>query len=176
MDPFIAEVRLFACNFAPRGWAQCQGQLMAIAQNTALFSLVGTMYGGDGRTTFGLPNLQGQAALGQGQGPGLSPYSIGEIVGSETVSLQGNQGGAHSHFVNCSTNEGTADGSKGNVLATSGTDSRGNNIYTSTPGQTVNMNPAQLAPTGGGAPHNNMSPYLTLNYCIALQGVFPQRP
>ncbi|MFT3909022.1 MAG: tail fiber protein [Ferruginibacter sp.] len=175
MDPFVAEVRLFACNFAPRGWAQCMGQILPIAQNTALFSLVGTLYGGDGRTTFGLPNLQGQVALGQGQGPGLSPYQIGEVLGSETVSLLSNQGGTHTHSVNCSTNEGTVDGPKGNVLATSGTDSRGNNIYTNTPGQTVNMNPNEITPTGGGGPHNNMSPYLTLNYCIALQGVFPQR-
>jgi len=175
MDPFIAEIRLFACNFAPKGWAFCAGQAMAVAQNSALFSLVGTMYGGNGTTTFNLPNLQGQVAVGQGQGPGLSFYSIGTPVGSETVGLQSNQAGVHSHNVNCFNAEGTADGPGGNVLATSGTDSRGNFLYTSTPGTTVNMNSQQLGMIGNGTAHNNMSPYLTMNYCIALQGVYPQR-
>lgn len=176
MDPFVSEIRIFGCNFAPNGWAQCAGQVIAISSNTALFSLIGITYGGNGTTTFGLPNLQGQAAIGQGQGPGLSTYVIGQPVGTEMVTLQSGQAGPHTHAVDCFNAEGTDNSPNNTLLATSGTDSRGNFVYTSSPGTTIGMNPQQLGLTGGGAPHNNMSPYLTLNYCIALQGVFPQRP
>lgn len=177
MDNFLGEVRIFGCNFAPYGWATCSGQLMAIAQNTALFSLLGTQYGGDGRVTFGLPNLQGQAAIGQGQGPGLSLYVIGQQGGSELVTLNSSQSGPHTHNVNCSTNDGTNPAPNDSVLSLSGADSRANVAYvTGTTGPFVNMGATQLGLIGGNQPHNNVSPYLTLNYCIALQGVFPSRP
>jgi microcystin-dependent protein len=176
MDAFIAEIRVFGCNFAPKNWAQCNGQLLPIASNTALFSLIGIYYGGNGTTTFALPNLQGQAIIGQGQGPGLSMYSIGEITGTANVSLIGNQLPPHNHPVNCYNDGGSANGPGANVLATSGTDGRGNVIYSATAGIPVAMNPAQIAPAGNGVPHNNMSPYVAMNYCIALQGVYPQRP
>lgn len=175
MDPFVSEVRIFGCNFAPSAWALCAGQLLSISSNTALFSLIGTQYGGNGSTTFGLPNLQGRAAIGQGQGPGLSLYNIGDSVGSESVTLLSGQAGIHTHAVNCYNAEGTDNSPNNTILATSGTDSRGNTIYTSTPGTTVGMNNQQLGLTGNGLPHNNMSPYTTLNYCIALQGIYPPR-
>jgi microcystin-dependent protein len=176
MDQFVAEIRIFGCNFAPKNWALCNGQILSIAQNTALFSLVGTVYGGNGTTTFGLPNLQGTAALGMGQGSGLSPYSIGEQVGSSTVTLISGELAVHNHNINCNVDGGTVPGPGADILSASGSD-RGNVMYsTATTGATVNMNPLQLQPTGTGGPHNNMSPYLTNNYCIALSGIFPQRP
>lgn len=176
MDPYVAEIRVFGCNFAPKGWAQCNGQLLAIASNTALFSLIGVNYGGNGTTNFGLPNLQGQATVGQGQGPGLSLYSIGEITGSANVALLTSQMPAHNHPVNCFNDGGAANEPGANVLAASGTDTRGNLMYSAAVANPVAMNPAQIGVAGTGAPHNNMSPYMALNYCIALQGVFPQRP
>jgi microcystin-dependent protein len=175
MDPFVAEIRIFGCNFAPVGWAFCNGQLLSIASNTALFSLVGTYYGGNGTTTFGLPNLQGKAAISQGQGPGLSNYVLGEQTGSENVSLNSNQNGVHNHNVNCYNDAGDSPGPAANVLGAAGAD-RGLVMYsTAATGATVGMNPAQLAVSGSGSPHNNMSPYFVLNYCIALQGVYPSR-
>ncbi len=175
MDQFLGEVRIFACNFAPRSWAFCGGQLLAIQTNTALFSILGTMYGGDGRTTFGLPNLQGQVPVGQGQGPGLSPWTIGQPGGSEMVTLLPNQAGPHTHNVNCFNAEGTDSVPANTVLASSGTDSRGNLVYNSALGTPKAMNPQQLGLIGGNQSHNNISPYLSLNYCIALEGVYPQR-
>lgn len=175
MDQFIAEIRIFGCNFAPKGWAQCNGQLLPIASNTALFSLIGIYYGGNGTSTFALPNLQGQAALCQGQGQGLSNYSIGEMTGTANVSLSASQLPPHSHPVNCYNDAGTVTGPGGNVLAASGTDTRGNVMYSATAGTPIAMNPAQIGVTGNGTPHNNMSPYLAMNYCIALQGVYPPR-
>jgi len=175
MDPFIGEIRIFGCNFAPLGWAFCQGQLLAIASNTALFSLLGTNYGGNGTTNFGLPNLQGRAQVGQGQGTGLSFYSIGQMSGSETVSLTSNQNGPHSHGVNCYNDAGDSPGPGGKVLGSPGAD-RGLVMFSDgNTGTTVPMNPTQITPSGSGAPHNNLSPYLVLNYCIALQGVYPAR-
>ncbi|MGG9962808.1 phage tail protein [Ferruginibacter sp. SUN106] len=176
MDAFIAEIRVFGCNFAPKNWAQCNGQLLAIASNTALFSLIGTTYGGNGTSNFALPNLQGQTAIGQGQGSGLTDYVIGETVGSANVSLLSSEMPAHTHPVNCFNDAGTDPGTSGNVLAASGTDSRANVLYSATVTAPVAMNFQQLANTGISAPHNNMSPYVAMNYCIALQGVFPQRP
>jgi microcystin-dependent protein len=174
MDQFIAEIRMFGCNFAPNGWALCAGQLLAIRSNTALFSLLGVNYGGDGITTFGLPNLQGQAALGQGQGPGLSPYVIGETVGSSTVTLIQGELAIHAHGVNCSTDAAANPSPAGNVLA-AGAD-RSAAVYSDgSTGSVVPMNPAQIGFSGNNIPHNNMSPYQVVNYCIALQGIFPSR-
>ncbi|GAB2809487.1 phage tail protein [Ferruginibacter profundus] len=176
MDAYIAEIRVFGCNFAPKNWAQCNGQLLAIASNTALFSLLGITYGGNGTSTFALPNLQGQAAIGQGQGNGLTGYVIGETVGSANVSLLGNEMPAHAHPVNCFNDAGTDPSPANNVLAASGTDSRANVLYSANTAAPVAMNFQQLANTGASAPHNNMSPYVAMNYCIALQGIYPQRP
>jgi microcystin-dependent protein len=177
MDQFLAEIRIFGCNFAPKSWALCNGQLMPISQNTALFSLLGTNYGGNGTTTFALPNLQGTAALGQGQGSGLSDYVIGEQVGSSTVTLISGELAPHNHNINCNNAGGSEAGPGADILSVSGTDARGNVVYNNAiTGATVNMNPAMLQPTGGNGAHNNMSPYLTNNYCIALSGVYPQRP
>jgi microcystin-dependent protein len=169
-NPFVAEIRIFPFNFAPTGWAMCQGQLIPISQNTALFSLLGTMYGGDGRSTFALPNLQGCAALGAGQGPGLSLYVEGQAGGSPTVTLLNTEMPAHNHGAGCYN--GVGDSYTG-ANAIPATDAAGNNLY-STPADHT-MNALAIAPTGGSLPHNNLQPYLTLNYCIALQGVFPAR-
>ena len=170
-DQFVAEIRIFPFNFAPTGWAFCDGQLMPISQNTALFSLLGTSYGGDGKSTFGLPNLQGSAPVHQGQGPGLSPYFIGQSGGEEAVTLLQTEIPSHNH---------QASGVSG-----SGPTSPANNTWGTGAGRTppptyvdgnpnVNMGNA-LSVAGGSQPHNNMQPYLTLNFCIALQGVFPPR-
>lgn len=178
MDQFVAEIRMFGCNYAPLNWAQCNGQLLAIRSNTALFSLLGTYYGGDGKTTFALPNLQGQAPLGQGQAPGFSAYDIGETLGTETVTLLQNELAVHTHNVNCFNDAGTDPSPANNILSSSGSD-RGNNIYsTAATGTTIAMNGSQIGMAGAISPlpHNNMSPYLVVNYCIALQGVFPSRP
>lgn len=178
-SPFLAEIRVFGCNFAPTGWAQCDGQLMPISQNTALFSLLGTNYGGDGKSTFGLPDLQGCAATFWGQGPGLQIWDIGQIQGSESVTLLQTEIPVHTHTLSATTanaNSATAANGqlakaiKGNLQA-SNTARLYSNI--ATPGTT--MSPYALAMAGGGLPHNNMMPYLTLNFCIALQGIFPAR-
>jgi len=172
-DPFIGEIRLFGFNFAPQGWAQCNGQLLPISQNTALFSILGTTYGGDGRTTFGLPNLQGQAPLHTGQGPGLSLHDLGETGGSETVSLLESEIPAHTHALRADAAD-PADvqaPTAGVVLARS----TGGNAYASSPLALTPLAGEALAPAGGDAPHNNMMPYLTFNFCIALQGVYPPR-
>jgi microcystin-dependent protein len=174
-DPFVAEVRIFPFNFAPKGWAFCNGQLMPISQNTALFSLLGTTYGGDGKSTFGLPNIQGSAVMHPGQGQGLSLHDLGETGGSETVSLLDSEMPAHPHAMNASQGDGTertpSAGGTGQLLATG----IGISQY-QTPGALTTLNPSVVTPVGSSLPHNNMQPYLTLNYNIALQGVFPQRP
>ncbi len=169
-DPFVAEIRIFPFNFAPKGWAWCNGQLLPISQNTALFSLLGTTYGGDGKSTFALPNLQGSAAMHPGQGQGLTLRDLGEVGGSETVALQTSEMPAHTHALS-STNE------DGNNISPGGRYfGRGNALYRNPSSQTlVPMAPQMLAPTGGDLPHNNMQPYLTMSFCIALQGVFPPR-
>ena len=178
MDQFVAEIRMFGCNFAPLNWAQCNGQLLAIRSNTALFSLLGTYYGGDGRTTFALPNLQGQAALGQGQAPGFAAYDIGETLGTETVTLLQNELAIHTHNVNCNTDGGADASPANNLLTSSGADRSAVMYNAATTGNTVQMAGNQLGMAGtiSPLPHNNMSPYLVVNYCIALQGVFPARP
>lgn len=172
MDPFVAEIRIFGFNFAPRGWAFCNGQLLPIAQNTALFSLVGTYYGGDGRSTFGLPNLQGRAPRGTGQGPGLSSVDLGEAAGTETVTLQAAELPSHAHPLPGTTTAATEHDPQGNVFGTSGTPNFGA-FAAAAPTGTMAVAPATA---GGGAPHDNLQPSLALNFCIAMQGVYPPRP
>jgi microcystin-dependent protein len=172
MDPFVAEIRIFPFNFAPRGWAFCDGQLLPISQNTALFSLLGTTYGGDGKSTFALPNFQGNAPMHPGQGPGLSLHDLGETGGSETVSLLESEIPSHSHGLMASTQPGEDASPAGEALARS----VGASLYQSvTNTNVVQLSSSALAPAGGDQPHNNMQPYLTLNFCIALQGVYPPR-
>lgn len=168
-DAFVAEIRILPCNFAPRGWAFCNGQLLPISQNTALFSLVGTNYGGDGRTTFGLPNLQGRSAVGVGQGPGLSLYDVGQSGGSDAVTLLTPEMPAHGHTLNA-----TASATTGNPAGAALAPPAGGQLEYRMPGNIAPMAGDSLVPVGG-APHNNLQPYLVLNFCIALQGIFPPR-
>lgn len=167
-DPFVAEIRIYPFNFAPKGWAFCDGQLMPLSQNTALFSLLGTFYGGDGKSTFALPNLQGSAPMFWGQGPGLSLRDIGEQGGSTTVTLLQSEMPQHNHTL--STSVRPADGLNPGGQAP-GT---GNAMYAA-PGNAGSLAPQALALAGGSLPHNNLQPYLTLSFCIALQGVYPAR-
>ena len=171
-DPFVAEIRIFPFNFAPRGWAWCDGQLLPLSQNTALFSLLGTTYGGNGKSNFALPDLQGRAPMHPGQGPGLSLHDLGEIGGSETVSLLESEIPSHSHVLMASTVSSTKSIPTGNSLTRIGS---GATPYKAAGSAQVAMAGEALAPSGGDQPHNNMQPYLTLNFCIALQGVYPPR-
>jgi len=174
MDPFVAEVRIMTCNFAPSGWANCYGQLMPISQNTALFALVGTYYGGDGKSTFALPNLQGRFPVHQGQGASGREFFLGEDGGSETVTLLETELPAHNHQLRFADVDGTTGNpaSSANLgLANTGDYSE---IYTNGT-SLVAMHPSTISVAGSSLPHNNMQPYLTLNFCIALQGVFPPR-
>ncbi len=173
-EPFIATIIMFGGNFAPRGWAFCNGQILSIAQNTALFSLLGTFYGGDGKSTFALPNLQDAAALFWGQGSGLSLYDLGQTGGSQTVTLLVSELPAHTHTVMAGIAGGQAIPT-GLVWGTSNAAKAAANFYAPAAPAPVNMNPGALTIAGSSFPHNNMPPYLTLNYCIALQGVFPPR-
>jgi microcystin-dependent protein len=171
-DPFVAEIRIFPFNFAPKGWAFCNGQLLPISQNTALFSLLGTTYGGNGQTTFALPDMQGNAPMHPGQGPGLSLHDLGEMSGSETVTLLDSEMPAHNHFVQAFPNPGNVNlGDPTLSLARS----KGGSAYKVPPGTNVQMAFQGITPSGSSFPHNNMQPYLTLNFNIALQGVFPPR-
>ena len=173
-SPFVAEIRIWACNFAPTGWAQCDGQLLPLSQNTALFSLLGTTYGGDGKSTFALPNLQGMAAVHSGQGQGLSDRFLGESGGETSVTLLNTEMPLHAHTSGrCLNSGGGSTTPVGNIWAVSPAGRGSLNLY-ATPA-TGAVNPNALAITGGGLPHNNLQPYLTLNFCIALQGVFPPR-
>jgi microcystin-dependent protein len=170
-NPFVAEIRMFAGNFAPKGWAFCDGQILPLSQNTALFSLLGTTYGGNGQTTFALPNLQGSAPMQPGQGNGLSLHDLGEQSGSETITLLTSEMPSHNHFAVPKTSLGNsqtpgAQAWAGSTLAKQ---------YVST-APDIAMNPTALAIAGGSLPHNNMPPYLVVNFIIALQGVFPPRP
>ena len=167
-EPFLAEIRLFPGNFAPTGWALCNGQLFPIAQNTALFSLLGTYYGGDGRTNFGLPNLQGCAPMHQGSGPALTPRDLGDTGGSEQTTLTVAQLAAHGHQMAAVASADQSNPDSGHSL--------GNAALYQTPGTFVTMGAEALGPSsGGGGPHNNMQPYLALNFIIALQGIYPAR-
>lgn len=174
MDPYVAEIRIFPFSFAPLGWAQCNGQLLPISQNTALFALLGTFYGGDGKSTFALPNLQDAAAMFWGQGNGLSLRDLGEMSGSQTVTLLITEIPVHTHAVNAKVAGGQASPA-GLVWGTSSAAKVAALFYAPAAASPVNMNPTALSITGGSQPHNNMPPYLTLNYCIALQGEFPPR-
>ncbi|MGB1241230.1 MAG: phage tail protein [Chitinophagales bacterium] len=172
-EPFIAEIRIVACNFAPRGWAFCDGQLLPIAQNTALFSLIGTTYGGDGRSTTALPNLQGRAPMHPGRGPGLTTRQLGEIKGTENTTLLTSEIPSHSHSsITCTSSGGTQESPENGVPANTGGFDR---EYTSTAGNEVNMHTSGLSATGGGQSHSNVQPYLSLNFVIALQGLYPSR-
>ena len=171
MDPFVAEIRIFPFNFAPKGWAFCDGQILPLSQNTALFSLLGTTYGGDGKSNFALPNMQGNAPMHPGQGPGLSLHDLGETGGSDTVSLLESEIPSHLHNVTASSQDGTDNHPVNNYPA----QGVGINLYVNAGTTPVTMNDNAIAPAGGDQPHNNMQPYLTLNFCIALQGVYPPR-
>ena len=173
-QPFVAEIRIFGFNFPPRGWAFCDGQLLSISQNTALFSLLGTTYGGDGKTTFGLPNLQGSAPLQPGQGPGLSLRVLGETGGEQAVTLLQTELPSHTHGVQAASGGGTVIPPTGAIWATPGA-GRNLKIYVPSDANNVAMSPLGTSVTGGSQPHNNMPPYLCLNFCIALQGVYPAR-
>lgn len=170
-EPFIGEIRMVGFNFAPTGWALCNGQLMSIAQNQALFALLGTTYGGDGVQTFGLPDLRGRAPLHFGQGPGLTPRTQGEKSGSEVVTLLQNQMPAHNHLLNAAGTAGNVS-SPQNALPAASDD--GSTPY-STANPTITMNPLATGITGGSQPHENMPPYLVVNFVIALNGIFPSR-
>lgn len=171
-DPFVAEIRIFPFNFAPKGWAFCDGQILPLSQNTALFSLLGTTYGGNGKSNFALPNLQGSAPMHPGQGPGLSLHDLGESGGSETVSLLESETPAHSHTLRASVQPGEDAAPGGDALGRS----TGASLYQTTTGSNLAiLDGNALAPAGGDQPHNNMMPYLTFYFCIALQGVFPPR-
>lgn len=170
-DPFVAEVRIVGFNFAPKGWAFCDGQLKPISQNTALFSLLGTTYGGDGKSTFALPDFQGNVGIQAGQGQGLSEYYLGEMSGSEVVTLLQSEMPSHTHNV-----MGVADPGDTNIMTDNAIGrSSGASVFTNAAAPVAMMNPTMISVAGSSQPHNNMQPYLTLNYIIALQGVFPQR-
>jgi microcystin-dependent protein len=169
-DPFVAEIRIFPFNFAPKGWAWCDGQLLPLSQNTALFSLLGTTYGGNGKSNFALPDLQGRAPMHPGQGPGLSLHDLGETGGSETVTLLESEIPSHSHGLQASQADALEPSPGGQQFAT------GIGVgYYAVPGALVSMAANALAPAGGDQPHNNLQPYLTFYFNIALQGVFPPR-
>lgn len=173
-EAFVAEIRVFGFNFAPRGWAFCDGQLLPISQNTALFSLLGTNFGGNGTSTFGLPNLQGSVPLQQGQGPGLANYALGEAGGVPAVTLLSSQLPSHSHALNGSTVTADQTSPVGAIPAAPPAQ-RGQNFFAVAAGASPAMNANLLAPAGSGLPHNNLPPYLTLNFCIALAGIYPAR-
>ena len=174
-NPFLAEIRIFPFNFAPKGWAFCDGQILPLSQNTALFSLLGTTYGGDGRSNFALPNLQGCAPMHPGQGPGLSLHDLGETGGSDTVTLLESEIPSHPHSLMAAALVADLDAPSPNVALARTTPAQ---LYTSAANGTpplVQLSDNTIAPAGGDQPHNNLMPYLTLNFCIALQGVFPPR-
>ncbi len=168
-EPFLGEIRIFGFNFAPIGWAMCNGATMSIAQNTALFSLLGTTYGGNGVNTFALPNLQSRVPIHQGDGPGLSPYVIGQTGGIENVTLTTGEMPAHSHPVGANAAAATSARPAGNVPARLTVSGYG------TPPDGTTMNASMIGTVGGSQPHPNVQPYLVVSFCIALQGIFPSR-
>jgi microcystin-dependent protein len=171
MDPFVAEIRIFGFNFPPKGWASCEGQLMPISQNTALFSLVGTVYGGDGKATFGLPDLQGSVPMHPGQGPGLANRFLGEMSGSPFITLLDSEMPSHSHNLMASQSDSVS------RIPTSRLPAGGVGVGAYAPlANTTTMALTAAVVSGGSLPHNNYMPTLVLNFCIALQGTFPSRP
>lgn len=174
-EPFVAEIRIFAGNFAPRSWAFCDGQLLPISQNTALFSLIGTTYGGDGRTTTALPNLQGQAPMHPGRGPGLTSRRLGQRTGTNTVTLSEAQIPSHNHTVRGRMGSGTANLTPNNTASLS-KNGFGDRIYqTNTTGSLENLASQTLSTTGGSQSHTNVQPFLAMSFIIALQGLYPSR-
>jgi microcystin-dependent protein len=177
MEPFVGQITLFPFFFAPRGWALCEGQLLPISQYAALFSLLGTYYGGNGASNFALPDLRGRVPIGQGQGPGLTNYTIGSTQGVENVTLIASHSPSHSHPFPAVTTQATTNAPSGAWPAQGHGSGRGAfpvNIYA--PPQTrVPLASGQVAPAGGGQSHTNLQPFLTLNWCIALQGIYPPR-
>ena len=173
MEQFIGEIRIFCGNFPPQNWAFCDGSLVPISQNTALFSILGTRYGGDGKTTFALPNMSGRTPIHQGAGPGLSDRTVGEEVGSENVTLLQSEMPAHNHVPQSQKTADSMDPA-GNIWADDSASSRLPRLYS--PSADVTMNVQAIGVAGGNSPHNNMQPYLGLNFIIALEGVFPARP
>jgi microcystin-dependent protein len=173
-DAYIGEIRLFAGNFAPRGWAFCEGQMLSIAQNTALFSILGTTYGGDGRTTFTLPDLRGRVPLHPGQGPGLSSYSLGESGGVQSINLQQNQLPLIAPSLKASNELANTDDPTNAILAKPNPNKK-LMIYRTGSTPNVALNPASAGTIGGGQPIDNRQPYLGLNYIICLQGIYPSR-
>lgn len=170
-EPFLAEIYMGGMNFAPRGYATCSGQILSIAQNTALFSLLGTTFGGNGQTTFALPDLRGRVPMGEGQGPGLSARTLGEVGGTESVTLIANEMPAHNHSFNAVSEAGDTSAPAGAYLANTGALDK---EYKAT-GTSVAMNATAIGIAGGSQPHNNMPPYLVLTFYIALEGIFPSR-
>lgn len=168
-EPFVGEVRMFAGNFAPRGWAFCDGQLLAVSQNDALFSLLGTIYGGDGRTTFGLPDLRGRVPIHPGSGPGLSPRRLGAKAGSENETLTVNQLPSHSSGMQASTNAASTPNAPNNVFARSVGDAYASDF------SPANMSTATISNVGGSRSHSNLMPFLCINFIIALFGIYPSR-
>ena len=178
MDPFIGEIRMFAGNYAPKDWAFCNGQILPITQNTALFSLLGTVYGGNGTTTFALPNLQDRFPMNSGQGPGLTDRTLGEASGASNVTLTSTEMAAHGHAPAAVTAPGTQTSPVNAVWGGGVSGGKGGQdtfVYSTTASNTQMSNQA-LTPTGGNQPHANVQPYLAVSYIIALQGVFPSRP
>jgi microcystin-dependent protein len=171
MNPFIGEIIMFGGNFAPRGWALCDGQLMPISQWSALFSILGTTYGGDGRTTFGLPGMRGRVPVHAGSGPGLSTYRLGQRSGVEAVTLTTQQMPSHNHFIAGSEEDGSSNEANGHYLATS----TSGNIYHNSASSNVFLAQNNVTNTGGNQAHTNIQPYCVVNFIIALQGVYPSR-
>jgi microcystin-dependent protein len=178
-DPFVAEIRIFAFNFAPTGWALCNGQLLPISQNTALFSLLGTTYGGDGKSTFALPDLTGCVPIHAGQGNGLSLYDLGQMGGAESVTLLTSEMPAHTHLLQANASDSTTNNPANASYSRGKWSFQGNGgavaTYTSSAADKT-MNLQAIGMAGSSFPHNNIMPYLVLNFCIAMQGVFPARP
>jgi microcystin-dependent protein len=174
-EQYLGEIRIFGFGFAPQGWASCTGQLLSIQQNTALFSLLGTFYGGNGTQTFGLPDLRGRVPINQGAGPGLSDYSIGEQVGTENNTLTISNLPQHSHLAHCSSANGTSTSPIDNYWAEGNDGGSADNSFGYSTTSTGTMNPNAISVTGGGQPFSVLQPLLVMNYCIALTGIFPTR-
>lgn len=171
-EPFVGEIRMFAGNFAPRSWAFCDGQLLAVSQNDALFSLLGTIYGGDGRTTFGLPDMRGRIPIHAGSGPGLTPRKLGAKSGAENVTLTTNELPNHTHNVNASDQQGSSTSPANQFFGQEGL-----NVYHAAPlsSNVTNLKSSAVTPVGGSQSHSNLMPALCVNFIIALYGIYPSR-